>query len=117
MSNFEEGESARITHRDRNTPHVHPLRRAVRHVFTLPIFLYRHLISPLLPGACIYSPTCSVYSSRAIMRHGILKGTILALARIFRCAGGLYTGGEDPVPEQFSLHDVGAKYKKFWARK
>jgi hypothetical protein len=89
----------------------------VRRFFTLPILLYRHVISPLLPGACIYSPTCSVYSSRAIMRHGVIKGTILAIARIFRCAGGLYTGGEDPVPERFSFRDIGRKYKEFWARK
>ncbi|MFP4178593.1 MAG: membrane protein insertion efficiency factor YidD [Spirochaetaceae bacterium] len=94
----------------------HRISRGIRFIFTLPIHLYRHLISPLLPGACIYTPSCSAYSSNAIMRHGVIKGFILGVSRIFRCAGGLFTGGEDPVPEEFSLRDIGSKYKKFYAR-
>jgi len=95
---------------------LHPLILAFRWVFTLPILLYRHLISPLLPGACIYSPSCSHYAHRSIMYHGVIKGFILAVTRILRCAGGLFTGGDDPVPEEFSFRAIGEKYKKFWAR-
>lgn len=91
--------------------------KGIRRLFTLPILVYRYLISPVLPGACIYSPTCSSYSIEAIMRHGVIKGLILAVTRIFRCAGGLFTGGEDPVPEQFSFRDIGGKYRKFRARR
>ena len=50
------------------------------------------------------------------MQHGVLKGLILAITRIFRCAGGLYTGGRDPVPEEFSFDYIGGAYKRFWAR-
>ncbi|MFO7849828.1 MAG: membrane protein insertion efficiency factor YidD, partial [Spirochaetia bacterium] len=59
----------------------------------------------------------SAYSTRAIMRHGVIKGLILGITRIFRCAGGLFTGGEDPVPERFSFRDIGGKYKEFYARR
>ncbi len=90
--------------------------KAIRWVITLPIILYQYLISPALPGACIYNPTCSRYSREAIMQHGVLKGLILALTRIFRCAGGLFTGGRDPVPEKFSFDYIGGAYKQFWAR-
>ncbi len=50
------------------------------------------------------------------MRHGVLKGLILAITRVFRCAGGLYTGGRDPVPEKFSFEYIGGAYKRYWAR-
>lgn len=90
--------------------------KGIRWLVTLPILIYQHLISPALPGACIYSPTCSHYSRRAIMQHGVLKGFVLAVTRIFRCAGGLFTGGEDPVPEKFSFGYVTGAYRTFWAR-
>ena len=90
--------------------------KGLRWLVTLPILIYQHLISPALPGACIYSPTCSHYSRRAIMQHGVLKGLLLAVTRIFRCAGGLFTGGEDPVPENFSFGYITGAYRSFWAR-
>jgi len=49
------------------------------------------------------------------MHHGILKGLLLAVTRIFRCAGGLFTGGEDPVPEKFSYGYITGAYRSFWA--
>lgn len=63
----------------------------------LPIQLYRCLISPLLPPACRFYPSCSVYAMQAILRHGPLAGGWLALKRICRCHpfGG---SGYDPVP-------------------
>jgi len=48
------------------------------------------------------------------MKHGVLKGTILAITRISRCMGKFYKGGYDPVPEKFILLDVLNNYKKFW---
>jgi len=46
---------------------------------------YKYLISPLLPPACRYQPTCSEYAIEAIQKYGILKGSILAIWRIMRC--------------------------------
>jgi putative membrane protein insertion efficiency factor len=58
---------------------------------------YQLLISPLLPPACRYLPTCSDYAQESIVRHGALIGSWLALRRLARCHpwGG---SGYDPVP-------------------
>lgn len=67
----------------------------------LPIKLYKYLISPLLPPACRFLPTCSDYAAEAIRTHGILRGGLLAVGRLLRCHpwGG---SGYDPVPR--NLH-------------
>ncbi|MBQ1821520.1 MAG: membrane protein insertion efficiency factor YidD [Clostridia bacterium] len=59
---------------------------------------YKRIISPLLPDACIYTPTCSEYAMEAIEKHGVIKGTGLAVWRILRC-NPFAKGGYDPVPE------------------
>ena len=61
------------------------------------IAFYRTCISPLLPPACRYTPTCSQYAKEAITKYGPFKGGWLALKRILRCNpwGG---SGYDPVP-------------------
>ncbi len=59
---------------------------------------YKRRISPLLPDACIYTPTCSEYAMEAIQKHGVLKGTGLAIWRVLRC-NPFAKGGYDPVPE------------------
>jgi len=58
---------------------------------------YQLLISPLLPPACRFLPTCSEYAAEAITRHGPRRGVLLALRRLARCHpwGG---SGYDPVP-------------------
>lgn len=58
---------------------------------------YTRFISPLLPRACRYVPTCSEYAAGALARHGLLRGTALAVRRLTRCHpfGG---SGLDPVP-------------------
>jgi putative membrane protein insertion efficiency factor len=55
-------------------------------------------LSPVLPGACRYSPTCSEYALEAVRAHGPLGGTWLALKRIGRCQPW-GTSGYDPVPD------------------
>lgn len=45
------------------------------------------------------------------MRHGIIRGWILGITRIFRCIGGVYEGGADPVPERISLRAIAREYR------
>ncbi len=59
---------------------------------------YKGAISPWLPRACIYTPTCSEYAMEAIEKHGPWKGTLLAIWRVLRC-NPFARGGYDPVPE------------------
>lgn len=61
------------------------------------IRLYRWGVSPLLPRACRFYPSCSMYSQEAIKRYGILRGGWLAVRRLSRCHP-FYPGGYDPVP-------------------
>ncbi|VTS37289.1 Putative membrane protein insertion efficiency factor [Streptococcus pseudoporcinus] len=63
--------------------------------------LYQKFISPLFPPSCRYRPTCSTYMIQAIEKHGI-KGVLMGLARICRCHP-FVEGGDDPVPDYFSL--------------
>ena len=58
---------------------------------------YQMLLSPLLPPACRYYPSCSAYAIEALERHGALRGSWLAVRRIGRC-NPFRPGGFDPVP-------------------
>lgn len=60
--------------------------------------LYQNLISPLTPATCRYQPTCSHYTIEALQKHGLFRGSMLSLKRIFSCHpwGG---SGYDPVPD------------------
>ena len=71
--------------------------RAVRTSLVLAIRGYQVAISPLLPPACRYYPTCSHYAVEALERHGPVRGSWLALRRILRCHP-FRPGGYDPVP-------------------
>jgi uncharacterized protein len=66
--------------------------------------LYRRLLSPLLPPACRYVPSCSEYALEAVERHGAWRGAALTTARVLKCHP-LARGGYDPVPGGFDhLH-------------
>lgn len=58
---------------------------------------YKRNLSPGLPPACRFVPTCSEYAMQAIEKHGAGKGTWLAVKRLLRC-NPLFPGGYDPVP-------------------
>ena len=59
--------------------------------------LYKRALSPLLPPACRFQPTCSEYASQAVERHGVGRGAVLAFRRLLRCHP-FGRGGFDPVP-------------------
>lgn len=61
--------------------------------------LYQRSLSPALPPACRFTPTCSEYAYDAISRHGVVRGSWLAGRRLLRCHP-LHRGGHDPVPER-----------------
>lgn len=58
---------------------------------------YQRLLSPLLPRACRFAPTCSEYAKLALAEHGAARGGWLALRRVLRCHP-LHPGGYDPPP-------------------
>jgi len=58
---------------------------------------YKRWISPLLPRACRFYPTCSEYAHDAVRLHGVARGGWLALGRLLRCHP-FSRGGFDPVP-------------------
>lgn len=88
----------------RNRSSSEGVRRALRGALGLPragVLLllrgYKRCISPLLPGACRFHPTCSEYCREAVERHGFVKGGWLGIRRLARCHP-LGKGGFDPVP-------------------
>jgi TatD DNase family protein len=81
------------------------LSRLLTRLLLLPIRFYRACISPLLPPACRYTPTCSAYAMEALRRHGPIRGLWLTAKRIGSCHpwGG---SGYDPVPIGATLFDA-----------
>ena len=57
---------------------------------------YKHWVSPLLPSACRFHPTCSDYTREAVARYGAARGCFLGLKRLLLCHP-LHPGGLDPV--------------------
>lgn len=58
---------------------------------------YQYLISPLLGQHCRFYPSCSSYAIEALQKHGVLKGSLLAVRRLSRCHP-FHAGGVDLVP-------------------
>ena len=57
---------------------------------------YKAIISPMLPNACRFVPTCSEYATEAIERYGAIRGGFIAISRLLRCHP-FSPGGYDPV--------------------
>jgi len=60
---------------------------------------YKAQISPALPPACRYTPTCSEYAIEAVERHGPWRGSAMAVRRVLSC-NPFSRGGYDPVPQR-----------------
>ena len=73
----------------------------MRAVIVAAIRMYQLVISPWLPTACRYHPTCSEYARVAVQRHGSWRGSLLAARRLLRCHP-FGAQGHDPVPERRS---------------
>jgi putative membrane protein insertion efficiency factor len=58
---------------------------------------YQLFVSPFLPRACRFHPTCSDYALQALDTHGAWKGSWLAARRVCRCHPW-HPGGYDPIP-------------------
>lgn len=56
--------------------------------------IYKRRVSPLLPSACRFSPTCSEYARLALLKHGLWRGGLLATGRLLRCQP-FHPGGID----------------------
>jgi putative membrane protein insertion efficiency factor len=77
------------------------LRRVAVAILSAPIRAYRYLLSPVMPPACRFHPSCSAYALEALSAHGPFKGSWLALRRLARCHPITWLGGGsgyDPVP-------------------
>lgn len=58
---------------------------------------YQRFMSPLLPPACRFYPSCSAYAVEALETHGAARGSWLTVRRLARCHP-FHPGGLDPVP-------------------
>ena len=69
----------------------------MRALIVLLLRAYKGVVSPLLPPACRFHPTCSEYTLEAVQRYGAARGIWLGLKRLSRCHP-FHAGGLDPVP-------------------
>lgn len=49
------------------------------------VYFYKFCISPLFPGVCKFTPSCSTYFLQAVDEYGVIKGSALGINRILRC--------------------------------
>ena len=68
----------------------------MRQLVVIILRTYKRWISPMLPSACRFHPTCSEYMIEAVEKHGALQGAWMGLLRLLRCHP-FHEGGFDPV--------------------
>lgn len=61
------------------------------------ISAYQRVVSPIVPPTCRFAPSCSEYARQALLAHGLLRGSWLAVLRLVRCHP-FHPGGYDPPP-------------------
>jgi hypothetical protein len=77
------------------------MKQAAKTVALSLLRAYKWALSPMLPPACRYVPTCSEYAMEAIDRFGVVRGSYMAMVRVLRCHP-FVKGGYDPVPHEIS---------------
>lgn len=68
----------------------------MRTLALIPLRIYKRWVSPLLPSACRFHPTCSEYTMQAIEKHGVARGVAMGVRRLLKCHP-FHEGGFDPV--------------------
>jgi uncharacterized protein len=68
----------------------------VKYILLALLRSYKVIVSPLLPPACRFVPSCSEYAHEAVSRYGALRGGWLSVRRLARCHP-FHPGGYDPV--------------------
>ena len=63
------------------------------------VYLYKILISPMLPKSCKFTPSCSTYCVIAVKRFGVVVGVFYSVKRILKCNHFSKKHGIDPVPD------------------
>ena len=76
---------------------IGPVSQAARVVATILVRGYQLVLSPVMPGSCRFSPSCSHYALEAFRRHAPTRALWLTVRRIGRCHP-FHPGGNDPVP-------------------
>ena len=73
------------------------LSKGMSLLLILPILFYQRFVTPFTPPSCRFTPPCSEYARQALLKHGPVKGLLLAVWQVLRCNpwGG---SGYDPVP-------------------
>ena len=71
----------------------------MRRVLVLVLRFYKRFVSPYLPPACRFTPTCSEYAMEAVAVYGPIRGSWMAGLRLLRC-NPFCPGGHDPVPSR-----------------
>jgi putative membrane protein insertion efficiency factor len=68
----------------------------MRKVVIAALSFYKRFLSPFVPAACRYRPTCSEYMLEAVEKYGARRGVWMGTLRLLRCHP-FHQGGFDPV--------------------
>jgi putative component of membrane protein insertase Oxa1/YidC/SpoIIIJ protein YidD len=49
------------------------------------MFVYQNVLSSQIYAGCLYDPSCSEFSKKAIREYGLIKGVFLSADRLNRC--------------------------------